>query len=402
MVKIKRGVMLFAIAFCLSSGVDLMMSLNVTFAVEDQGSNTETDVSGNKLLNDTKSKTHSDTTNDQEKNETTSDTKSDQEKNEATSDTKSDQGKTASALVAIDDPKLHSMPKNDTFNIVHIVLAIGLVFNFIFTVLCTKFLYKLLKNALKQKGYSVSTKKDYNNFGTDSSPVKNPIEDQQAMKTISDNFSETYQGRNRKHSNSSSEDSSRRSTEISKLDAKADSLLESSKFDTSSGSSERGYFNDSTDSNKSFPAKKPTVYNLMSDFKKMLDDISKTTSIWENRTIIENFASQHGVVAFKCVNSEMRVNQPTLSPQFEKSTLDSKFWGIPLANGTMAVFPNPSWNDYEYSIHYQGGMKEMFKVLVVPQYIEYSKGRYQKIRLQTPAIVTSNFQILKQGELHLA
>ncbi len=130
----------------------------------------------------------------------------------------------------------------------------------------------------------------------------------------------------------------------------------------------------------------------------MMREVAKAKGL-DSKTIRENFAERYRVIAFKCVNSEERVNRPELPPVFELSKpVDSKLWGVPLSDGTLAVFPSPSLRDYESSIHNQGGMKELFNS--TPKYMS---GNYRRIELIQPAIVTQDLQIIKhKGELRLS
>ena len=138
------------------------------------------------------------------------------------------------------------------------------------------------------------------------------------------------------------------------------------------------------------------INEIVSAFNEMMSEVTKAKGL-DSKTIRESFAEKYRVVTFKCINSEDRVNHPELPPTFESSKLvDSKLWGIPLTSDTLAVLPSPSLRDYESSTHYQGGMKELFKS-------NYISGNYRKIELIEPAIMTSDFQIIKQkGELRLS
>ena len=128
-------------------------------------------------------------------------------------------------------------------------------------------------------------------------------------------------------------------------------------------------------------------------FNEMMSKIAKSTN-WEGKEIRKNFAQKYQVVAFKCANTEARGNNPEMLPIFELST-EGKLWGIPLSDGNLAVFPSPILSDYESSLHYRGGMKELFGS-------NYVSGNYRKINVKKPAVITNDLKnIIKKGELEL-
>lgn len=140
--------------------------------------------------------------------------------------------------------------------------------------------------------------------------------------------------------------------------------------------------------------------DVLAAFQNMTQQIAKV-SAYEGKIIRANFAKEYLVHAFKCVNAEQRVNNRELSPVFTETTLtEGTLWGIPLQDGTLAVFPN--LREYESSIHYQGGMKELFDS-------NYSNGVYRQIKVKTPALIAFDHQgkdfdsnAIKQiGELRL-
>ena len=138
------------------------------------------------------------------------------------------------------------------------------------------------------------------------------------------------------------------------------------------------------------------IEEILSAFSEMMSEVDKATA-WESRSIREDFANKYKVIAYKCVNSEERINSPKIPPIFEEGTLlESKLWCVALPDDTLAVFPNPGLQDYENGTHYQSGMKELFDS-------NYTSGNYRKIEVIKPAIVTRNFRTIKQkGELILS
>ena len=140
----------------------------------------------------------------------------------------------------------------------------------------------------------------------------------------------------------------------------------------------------------------PKIREIVSAFNKMMGEVAKAKGL-ESRTIRESFAEKYRVVTFKCINSEERVSNPELPPVFEPSKLtDSKLWGVPLTGDTLVVFPSPSLRNYESTMHYKGGMKELFES-------NYTGGNYLKIELIKPTIVTADLRTIKQkGELRLS
>lgn len=139
--------------------------------------------------------------------------------------------------------------------------------------------------------------------------------------------------------------------------------------------------------------------NVMVAFKRMMDQIAGV-STYEGEDIRENFAEKYQVRVFRCVNAEARMTNRELLPKFEES-MDGELWGISLQDGTLAVFPNLS--TYESTIHFQGGMKELFVS-------NYNGGSYSQIQVKSPAIVTGDYQtknfdsdaIQQKGELILS
>lgn len=139
----------------------------------------------------------------------------------------------------------------------------------------------------------------------------------------------------------------------------------------------------------------PEKQRITAAFNKMMLDSAKldegSMALWE---LQKNFIKNFKVIAFKCVNSEERINHPEEQPRFVIcQASEGTLWRIKLSDGTFAVLPCP--REYESTAHFQGGMKELFKS-------DYKSGTYRKIEVVSPAIVKSDFSIVEQGVLHLA
>ena len=291
--------------------------------------------------------------------------------------------------------KDETQPDSNDNGILHIVLVVGEILNFIFTALVALVFYNRFSPLLKHNTKNSSINKENSSVKSSLVNVENISTSLNDMKKKDSSYNSeiNLSSPNEDFGSHRKIDSNNKSSMVN-----SDALNQNSSSNAMAKVMDIPV--DSDKPNKNLTKQQPTILSLTRDFKKMMSDILISES-WQSQAIAEKFAAQYGVIALKCTNSSMRVNQPDLPPKFEKSTLDNKLWGIPLTNGRLAVFPNPSLSDYEYSIHYQGGMKELFKVLVVPQYTPYEKGRYTKVTLETPAIMLNNFQIIKQGELHL-
>ena len=138
----------------------------------------------------------------------------------------------------------------------------------------------------------------------------------------------------------------------------------------------------------------PEIQKIIIAFNKMMLDSTKldesSMELWKLRN---NFIENYKVIAFKCVNSQERVNHPEEQPRFEMCRpSESTLWCIKLSDGTFAVLPG--LREYESTAHFQGGMKELFNV-------DYKTGTYRKIEVVKPAIVKRDFSINEQGELRL-
>lgn len=138
----------------------------------------------------------------------------------------------------------------------------------------------------------------------------------------------------------------------------------------------------------------PEIQKIIVAFNKMMLDSTKldesSMELWKLRN---NFIENYKVIAFKCVNSQERVNHPEEQPRFEMCRpSESTLWCIKLSDGTFAVLPG--LREYESTAHFQGGMKELFNA-------DYKTGTYRKIEVVKPAIVKRDFSINEQGELRL-
>ena len=139
----------------------------------------------------------------------------------------------------------------------------------------------------------------------------------------------------------------------------------------------------------------PEIQKIIVAFNKMMLDSTKldegSMDLWRLRN---NFIKDYNVIAFKCVNSQERVNHQEVQPRFEIcQASESTLWRIELSDGTFAILPG--LREYESTVHLQGGMKELFKS-------DYKSGTYRKIEMVRPAIVKRDFSINEQGELRLS
>ena len=135
---------------------------------------------------------------------------------------------------------------------------------------------------------------------------------------------------------------------------------------------------------------------ILQNYQKLKTDIKNSPS--NSRTLRNNFSTAHKIVPFKCVNSGERPNNPNIAPKFEEGSglnclsSDYTLWGVPLSDGKMAVFPNPTLQ-YESNVHLYGGMKKLFES-------NYQIGTKQ-ITVRRPAIITKDFQNIDMGKLEL-
>ena len=134
------------------------------------------------------------------------------------------------------------------------------------------------------------------------------------------------------------------------------------------------------------------ITRITDAFNKMMSEAAEMEG-FNLRTLRNKFIDTYHVRTFKCVNYEERVNRSDAPPIFKScSVSEATLWRIPLSNSSFAVLPGKL--EYESTIHFQGGMKELFKS-------NYSTGSYRKIRLICPAIVRSDFSVISPGELRL-
>lgn len=140
----------------------------------------------------------------------------------------------------------------------------------------------------------------------------------------------------------------------------------------------------------------PEIQKITVAFNKMMLDSTRldegSMDLWRLRN---NFIKDYNVIAFRCINSQERVNHPEEQPRFEMcQASEGMLWRIKLSDGTtFAVLPG--LREYESTVHFQGGMKELFKS-------DYKSGTYRKIEMVSPAIVKHDFSINEQGELRLS
>ena len=138
----------------------------------------------------------------------------------------------------------------------------------------------------------------------------------------------------------------------------------------------------------------PKIINILTAFNKMMNEVSKKNN-YDGMDIRREFAEKYKVIAFKCINAEARASHSENPPVFKECDLfDGTLWGIPLNDGTLAVFPNLS--SYESAFHFKGGMKELFNS-------NYAGGNYRKIDVKQPAVLTRDLKIINQkGKLELS
>lgn len=406
--KIRNCLLLLVMCFGLICGVDVTVTSNVVYAIEDI--NLDTDPSTILDEEGTKEIIPEEDQTSEVDHQITSPLTPVQEEPVPTVNANEEKAKKTT-------PAPTPEPKNEGF--FSIVLAVGVVFNFIVVILVLAIVNRRINNInnrinsmLINKSSSTNTQNNkYRQTTTKSTEERildNSTITQSKVKEDSRASSgdlanvPTYNFNEHDDSNRYSDSSSGR-LNFARQSIKKNELSTTQQRQIISATRELNdsEFTGSPDySNQHFTAQKNTVVSLTREFKDMLDEVSKKGS-WEGQTIIDEFAAKYAVIAFKCVNSSMRVNHPELPPQFEQSTLDNKLWGIPIDGGRLVIFPNPSLSDYEYSIHYQGGMKELFKVLVAPNNTNYERGNYRNIKLILPAIVSDNFENIQRGELRL-
>ena len=107
------------------------------------------------------------------------------------------------------------------------------------------------------------------------------------------------------------------------------------------------------------------------------------------------FQRKYNLCGFVCINSTERINHPEKEPQFQlrESLMDSAIWGFKIGD-FYVVAPNP--RQYVGTDHDYGGMKELFNS-------NFQPGRtYNKIKINSVAIMTHDLQIHKQGNLQLS
>lgn len=135
-----------------------------------------------------------------------------------------------------------------------------------------------------------------------------------------------------------------------------------------------------------------SINSLESAFNNMIEEAASAPGMG-SVDIKQKFVNDRRIIMFKCVNYDERANNSNAPLSFAKCTLaESTLWGVPQTDGTLAVLPNLS--SYESNIHFYGGMKELF-------ISGYKSGSYKHIKVNRSAIMTTDFQILRQGELVL-
>ena len=131
-----------------------------------------------------------------------------------------------------------------------------------------------------------------------------------------------------------------------------------------------------------------------SEFAKEYNRIQSIQGL-EAKTAKQDFQRKYGLCGFVCVNADERVNHPEIPPKFKvnESLVDASIWGFQF-DAYYLVAPKPQ--KYVGNDHNYGGMKELFKS-------NFQQGcTYSKIKLNKPAIMTQDLQIIwRQGDLQL-
>ena len=162
-------------------------------------------------------------------------------------------------------------------------------------------------------------------------------------------------------------------------------------------SSEYGAVNNGSNVSQPFVKKRSResagIEEITSDFNEMMKAVADTPGLG-SQSIKQKFVKDHRIIAFKCINFERRVNNSE-PPQFaECMPTESTLWGVPLNDGTLAVFP--SLREYEINAHNYGGLKELFES-------GYRSGSYRKIEIIEPAVMSPDFSHIKRrGKLNLS
>lgn len=149
---------------------------------------------------------------------------------------------------------------------------------------------------------------------------------------------------------------------------------------------------------QNIPEPKPNLseklWQKSMEFAEEYNRIQTITGMGAREAKLE-FQRKYKLCGFVCINSTERINHPEKEPQFQlrDSLLDSAIWGFEIGN-FYVVAPNP--RQYVGDDHNYGGMKELFES-------NFQPGRtYNKIKINSVAIMTHDLQIHKKGNLQLS
>lgn len=149
---------------------------------------------------------------------------------------------------------------------------------------------------------------------------------------------------------------------------------------------------------QNIPEPKPNLSEKLKqkslEFEEEYNRIQTITGMGAREAKME-FQRKYNLCGFVCINSTERINHPEKEPQFQlrESLMDSAIWGFKIGD-FYVVAPNP--RQYVGTDHDYGGMKELFNS-------NFQPGRtYNKIKINSVAIMTHDLQIHKQGNLQLS
>ena len=116
------------------------------------------------------------------------------------------------------------------------------------------------------------------------------------------------------------------------------------------------------------------------------------------KTARDEFISKFKVKAFRCVNFNELMNNPTDTPQFADalSVQSGDYWSIPIDEKKFAVVPNVK--TYTDNHHFARAMRQVFKSNFI------TGTTYTTIEVKHPAIFNcdnSHWHLIKQGEIIL-
>ena len=119
----------------------------------------------------------------------------------------------------------------------------------------------------------------------------------------------------------------------------------------------------------------------MEEIKREYNSLEAIGEANEQRLARNAFIQKHGVVGLICTNSQARMGNPSLKPEFGEAGSPQRgdLWAVPLGNSLLwAVMPRQNLN-YESQRNNSGGLGEIFDS-------NFESGTYSRITLASPAI----------------